>query len=140
MLRLTSAGIALTVLRRAAAAENSRCPLIAVIYDERHADARAFAEHLQRQGAASFATRGDATSLWYGDPSPRNAGTIAGLTTWSDLVIARSHGREFGMRLAFEKPHGPGSSDHLFAWLLTPRTVPGGSCGSPGGRINPARA
>ena len=122
ILRVASAGVALTVLRRAAAVEDSPRPLIAVIYDERHADARAFAEHLQRQGTASFATRGDATSLWYGEPSLRNAGTIAGLTAWSDLVIARSLGREFGMRLAFEKPHSPGSPDQLFAWSLTPRT------------------
>ena len=67
MLRSASAGVALTVLppwRRRPTI--SAAPLIPVIYDERHADARAFAEHLQRQGAASFPTRGDATGLWYG--------------------------------------------------------------------------
>jgi hypothetical protein len=119
MLRSAAAGVALTVLHRAAAKSGDpRQPPVTVIYDERHADARAFAEHLQRQGATTFATRGDASGLWYGGAPLRNGGAIAGLTTWSDFVIARSCAREFGLRLRTS-----GRPGQLIAWLLIPRTA-----------------
>ena len=81
---------------------------LTVIYDERYTDARAFADYLRTHGAATLPTRGDATRLWYGGARPRDGGTIAGLTTWSDLVIARSRGRELGLRLVFEGRHDGG--------------------------------
>jgi hypothetical protein len=152
VLRSAAASVALTVLRRApAAGEGLARPFIAVIYDERHPEARTFAENLRRHGAAPFPTRGDATGLWYGGALRQNAGAIAGLTSWSDFVIARSCGREFGLRVVFEQPHDPGSDlsryldrvlfpvqadpargardkiesgrpGQLIAWLLMPRT------------------
>jgi hypothetical protein len=152
ILRSAAAGFALTVLPRAGRSGDSGRPLITVIYDERHDDARAFAVHLRRQGVTSFPTRGDATALWYSGELQQNGGVIGGLTTWSDLVIARSCGREFGLRLVSQEPHDAGfcttrylnrvlalgmapeqrdtirpepadRAGQLTAWLLTPRTV-----------------
>jgi hypothetical protein len=127
---------------------------LTVIYDERYPGARALADGLRLDGITTLATRGDATLLWYGDPGTaltRGGEAVAGLTTWSDFVIARSRAREIGLRLAFEgrldragqiaqEPIGPagifaealirvadaiepsGRSGHLVAWLLMPRT------------------
>jgi hypothetical protein len=120
LLGLAVAGVALAIPRLSMAIGPR---LMSVIYDERYPDARAFAEHYRIRGAASFPTRGDGTGLWYCDSGSvlrKKGRAVAGLTTYSDLVIARSCGRELGLRLAFEASDRP---DHLVAWLLMPRTT-----------------
>jgi hypothetical protein len=142
LLGVVSAGFALTVLRPALSGSRP----MTVIYDERYADARAFAAYFRAHGAAPLPTRGDATALWYG-ALRQEGGAVAGLTAYPDLIIARSCGRELGLRLVFERPYQDrladppallaaalsrpspaapsgrdASSDHLVAWLLMPRT------------------
>jgi hypothetical protein len=122
LLGVAFAGVALTVRHPSIAAMASGRWPMTVIYDERYGDACAFADHFRIQGAATLPTRGDGTGLWYGGSGNilRQKGTaVAGLTTYPDLVIARSCGRELGLRLAFEASDRP---DHLIAWLLMPRT------------------
>ncbi|HTR46396.1 MAG TPA: hypothetical protein VMM16_03295 [Verrucomicrobiae bacterium] len=80
----------------------------AAVYDERYADCRAFAEALARQGAALFAAGGDAVALWYGplrEHLARYGGSVAGMTTESDLSVSRLCAREFGLRMAYEGSH-----------------------------------
>lgn len=85
---------------------NSR--ITAVVYDERYADCRIFAERLARQGAALFATGGDAVRVWYGPLRAHLAqggGSVAGMTTDSDWGASRACGRELGLRTAYEGSH-----------------------------------
>lgn len=50
---------------------------------------------------------------WATFRAPLPAGTIAGLTNWSDLVIARGYAEEQRRRLRFERQLG-----HLFEWQI----------------------
>jgi hypothetical protein len=106
LLEFVSAGVALAVLRPPmAAALRGHWPMT-VIYDERYGDARAFADYFRGHGTAPLPTRGDGTALWYGGSGAalrQAGGAVAGLTAYSDLVIARSCGRELGLRLVFER-------------------------------------
>ena len=118
----TSVGLSAGLLHRPASAAASP-RIAAAIYDERFIRAQAFAKRLRRDGVILFATRGDASTLWYGALGTllaRQGGKIAGLTTWPDLVIARSCGRELGLRLAFEQS---ASDRTLIGWLLEPRNA-----------------
>lgn len=108
--------------------------LMTVIYDERYGEARAFARQAGRRGAVLLPTRGDATGLWYGGSGAalgQMGGAVAGVTTYPDLVIARSRSRELGSRLAFEErldrcfdatgTDAVAHPSHLLIWLLLPR-------------------
>ena len=91
-------------------------PIIAVIYDARYADARAFAAALQPRGATLVSTRGDSAGIWYGDFGRHirhSRGLVAGLTTYADLVIAQGCCREFGLRLVYEGAHDARGSDRV---------------------------
>jgi hypothetical protein len=50
---------------------------------------------------------------WATFRAPLPAGPIAGLTNWSDLVIARGYAEEQGRRLRFERQQG-----QLFEWQI----------------------
>ena len=142
VLQSAAAGIFLTVLGWSVARAGGRGRLT-MIYDERHDDACALAGYLRPHGAMTLPTRGDATELWYGGTLPRDGETIAGLTTWPDLVIARSRGREIGLRLAFgRRADDAGYEDHadpivrepvrLFAEALTRIAAGGDAIETPG--------
>lgn len=83
-------------------------PITAVIYDERYADCRAFAEALERHGAKAFATNQDAVQLWYGPLRThleKNPGRVAGLATYADFSSSVSCGRELAYVIRFEAHH-----------------------------------
>jgi hypothetical protein len=83
-------------------------PVTAVLYDERYADCRAFAEALARRGATPFATNQDVVQLWYGALCAhleKNPGGIAGLATYADFSSSWSCGRERGYAIRFEGEH-----------------------------------
>jgi hypothetical protein len=90
--------------------------ITAVLYDERYADCRSFAEALEKQGAISFATFGDAASVWY-DPLraclAQAEGSVAGMATDSDWVVSRLCGRELGLKEVYEGSHDSRASDRL---------------------------
>jgi hypothetical protein len=83
-------------------------PITTVLYDERYADCRAFADSLVSRGAKSFATSQDAVRLWYG-PLPahlqENPGRVAGLATYADFSSSWACGRELGYVIRFEGEH-----------------------------------
>jgi hypothetical protein len=83
-------------------------PITAVLYDERYADCRAFAETLARHGAKAFATNQDAVALWYGPLRAyleKNPGRIAGLATYADFSSSIACGRELAYTIRFEGHH-----------------------------------
>jgi hypothetical protein len=82
-------------------ADADTIPVLTVIYDERFAEARAYAAAIRPLGAALFATRGDTGALWYGPVGARIrrlGGCVAGMTTYADFVLAKGCGRELGLR------------------------------------------
>jgi hypothetical protein len=88
----------------------------AVVYDQRYADCRIFAELLERQGATPFPTGGDAVSVWYGALRKHIAlfgGSVAGITTDSDLSASRECAREAGLKLVYEGSHDCRTSGRL---------------------------
>jgi hypothetical protein len=99
-------------------------PITAVIYDERYADCRAFAEALERRGATSFATSQDAVQLWYGPLRAyleKNTGRLAGLTTYADFSSSRACGRELSYAIRFEGEHDGRRSRTTLAHRLRTR-------------------
>ena len=83
-------------------------PITAVIYDERYADCRAFADSLASLGAKSFATSQDAVQLWYGPLRAhleKNPGRVAGLATYADFSSSWACGRELSYVIRFEGEH-----------------------------------
>jgi hypothetical protein len=102
-------------------AEAGASAVAAVLYDARFAEARALAARLGGLGVPAFATRGDAAGLWYGALGARlrrRPGWVAGVTTYPDLVIARSCGRELGLRLVCDEGD---AGRRLLRWRLGPR-------------------
>ena len=83
-------------------------PIAAVIFDERYADARHFADELVRRGARPFATRSNVARLWY-DAAGRNIvpdGTrLAGFTPYSDLVVVQWIVACWNSRVLYEGVH-----------------------------------
>jgi len=97
--------------------------IAAVVFDERHLASRAYAEALSRLGARSFATRGDAMVLWYGELGEflrRSGGSVSGLTDYRQFVVARSVGRELGLRPALAETR----VGRLTRWMFAPRKAP----------------
>jgi len=95
--------------------------ITAVVYDERYSDCRNFAKALERQGAVSFATAGDAARLWYGTlrvSLARRRGSVAGMTPDSDWAVFRACGREQGLEAAYEGSHDCRASAHVIHRLL----------------------
>jgi hypothetical protein len=83
-------------------------PITAVVYDERYADCKAFADALARRGAKAFATNADAVQLWYGPLRAhlaRDPGRVAGLTTYADFSVSQACGRELNFARLYEGEH-----------------------------------
>lgn len=108
-----------------AAESGAQVQRVAVIYDPRYVPSRRFAGTLARYGAEPFDAAEDLVRLWRGALSAywRGAGTrIAGLTTFSDFVIARSCARQAGLAsigAPRSERHGTGTrSFQLTSWLF----------------------
>ena len=88
----------------------------AVVYEERYADCRTFADILARRGAVPFAVNGDCGKLWHRalrEHLAGNAGSVAGLTCDSDSVVSRICGRELGLGATYEGAHDCRGTDSL---------------------------
>lgn len=93
----------------------------AVVYDERYADCRLFADVLAQQGAVRFPSAGDAVSVWYGalrEHIAQRGGRVGGMTTDSDLTVSRMCGREEGLKLIYEGSHDCRTSNRLVHRLV----------------------
>jgi hypothetical protein len=91
-------------------------PILAVLHDERYADAREFAFALRQRGALAFPISGSSAGHWYGELAAllrRKRGRVAGFTSYADLLVARYCGRELGQRLIFEGSHDARGGDEV---------------------------
>jgi hypothetical protein len=82
--------------------------ITAVVYDERYADCKFFAEALTRHGAVAFPANGDSAQLWYGSLRAhftRHPGRVAGLTTYADFSVSQGCGRELSLATLYEGAH-----------------------------------
>ena len=84
-----------------------------VVYDERHAEARAFATEF---GGQALKVRGDAGKLWYETLRGLKPRRISGMTTHTDLLILRTLAREQGLKVCRTQR---GSNTRLISWVLT---------------------
>jgi hypothetical protein len=83
-------------------------PIVAVVFDQRYPDCRAFAGLLTSRGAKPFATNQDAAQLWYGPLRAHLAegpGRVAGLTTYADFSVSQACGRELNFAQLYEGEH-----------------------------------
>jgi hypothetical protein len=83
-------------------------PISAVVYDERYADCRLFADALVRHGAVAFGANADSAQLWYGSLRAhlaKHPGRVAGLTTYADFSVSQVCGRELNLATLFEGTH-----------------------------------
>src|SRR5579859_6719679 len=88
----------------------------AVVYEERYADCRTFADILARRGAVPFAVNGDCGKLWHRalrEHLAGNGGSVAGLTSDSDSVVSRICGKELGLGATYEGAHDCRGTDFL---------------------------
>ena len=97
-------------------------PALAV-FDERYAEARAFAAAQRRRGAVVIEAQADVGRLWYGPVRAALARgerpRIAGLTTYADFVVIRGCAAEARLRLSHgEIPRGP-RSPVLVSWSIS---------------------
>jgi hypothetical protein len=99
-----------------AALSQRRPPITTVVYDERYADSRTFADTLARGRAVRFATDGDFAKLWHTDLRAhlkQHGGQLAGLTTDSDFVVASACSRELKFQVLYEGAHDGRSAMRL---------------------------
>jgi hypothetical protein len=92
----------------ATAASPAVVPISAVVFDERYADCKLFADALVRQGAVAFPTNADSAQLWYGSLRAHLAqhpGRVAGLTTYADFTVSQACGRELNLATIYEGAH-----------------------------------
>jgi hypothetical protein len=96
-------------------------PAELVVFNERYADARAFAAALAAGGAATLPLAGDAGVLWYGRLRPLVSlpGTrIIGMGTHTDLFILETLARDVRMSVRYRGTHdcrGRSTLDHVFS-------------------------
>ena len=114
---------------RAAVAESSESscvPLYKVIYDQRLAASREFANRSRQLGLATHAIEGDMTKFWYDDlyhQWKQGPMAIAGLTTHGPLFCFEQLARDFGVRVVFRAEHRPGADHRIAHELNGPLTM-----------------
>jgi hypothetical protein len=117
--QVIAGGIAggLAVLVPAVARANGLQPLRAFFFDERFGPSSAEARAHRAAGVAVFdGRRDDLGRVWRRDMPALLAGAsaVAGLTPWSDLLIAELSARNLGLRLEYHRQLARG----LHAWSL----------------------
>jgi hypothetical protein len=109
----------LAVLAPAVARANAVQPIGAFFFDRRFAASSAEARVQRAAGVAVFdGRRDDLGRVWRRDMPALLEGSsgVAGLTPWSDLLIAELSARDLGLRLAYHRQLDGG----LHAWSLRP--------------------
>jgi hypothetical protein len=98
----------------------SSAPFDAVVYNDWHPQAQAFAASLVGQGVRALAIQGDAGRLWYGALRGlvRDGGSvrIVGMTTHTDLLILQTLARDDGLRV---RRRSTLSGARLLWWVMT---------------------
>lgn len=107
-----------TGARRTGLPQSRKTLFDVVVYNNLYPQACAFAASLTAQSVRSLAVEGDAGRLWYGTLRTLvdgGARRIAGMTTYTDLLILETLARDKGLR--------PSQRDRagrlLLSWILT---------------------
>ncbi|MDE3168546.1 MAG: hypothetical protein KGL75_00260 [Acidobacteriota bacterium] len=90
--------------------EAGALPVYKVIFDERYAACRAFADELERRGLAICGIRGDITGVWFNDLYDRwkqEPAAIAGMTAAGPIFCLEMLARDAGMRVTMRVDHRP---------------------------------
>lgn len=120
---LTVSAVALRASASTASAFVAESPRIhTLLFDGRYSACREFSDRLVLEGAKAFDVRPDAAPVWYGrlrNHLTARGGCLAGLTTYSDCLLAESFGRDFGLAVKYEGTHDSRRSDLLVHRLRT---------------------
>jgi hypothetical protein len=110
-------GAAATAVIAAAASRIGRSSKFhAVVYNEWFPQARTFADRLAAQGARVLPIAGDAGRLWYDTLRAlvsQGGRRIAGMTTYTDLLILETLARDTRLRVSQRE-----SAGRLVSWVL----------------------
>ena len=100
--------------------------LYKVLFDERYAEARDFADYARRTGTRVEGFKADITSLWFNDLHYRwlkSPAAIAGLTAPSALFCLERLAWDYRMRLAFLAEHHRSSNGTQHALRISNGTL-----------------
>jgi hypothetical protein len=100
--------------------------LYKVVYDDRFAESREFAESLNGLGADTYPIAGDITELWYKDlyhQWERKPVPIAGLTSATSLFCLEQLARDQRLRVVFRANHNYLSDGSIQHRLYGPKTL-----------------
>ncbi len=92
----------------AESAAASVTPFDAIVFNDRYADARAFAQSFAAQGTQTLPIGGDAGTLWYGTLRKRIAAgqtRLAGIGTYMDFFIFETLARDVDLKARFRGQH-----------------------------------
>jgi hypothetical protein len=140
LLKLGTAGMAAAVVQAPAFGSSllGSSPLLArAVFDERFAEARAFADVFQSRGMPTTGIRGDVAALWYHDLKARlleQRSPLVGLTDRTALFCLEELARDVGMKVQ-------GRIDHTFnqGGTLTHQVTGPAAWAAAGQRLGPER-
>jgi hypothetical protein len=126
---VTAAGTAACVLSRVQAAAPPPLipipkgvrPLFGVIFDQRFATARTFAQAAAWRGNKIFGYAGDLTGVWLREIEPRwsaRAGALAGISTPIALVCLEQLAAQHWLRVVTRIDQQTGSGEALISWII----------------------
>ena len=117
---LTVAGAAGTVFGGMFSTPEQKLALpFKVIFDERFAESRLFAQQATRAGVTTAGISGDVSTLWYTELRPRleqGTAAIAGMTTVSSLFCLEQLAHNYWMTVQTRTEHPQG----LVSWVIAP--------------------
>jgi hypothetical protein len=96
-------------------------PVFAVIFDQRFAAARAFAQVAAWRGRKVFGYGGDLTAVWLREIEPnwsRHAGALAGITTPTGLFCLEQLAAQHWLRVVSRTEHRAGPNEPLISWVI----------------------
>lgn len=117
---LTAAGVAGTAFATTFSTSEQQLVLpFKVIFDERFAESRLFAQQAANTGVMTAGIRGDVSALWFSELRPRlnkGAVAIAGMTTASSLFCLEQLASNYWMKVQARTEH----PQALVAWIIAP--------------------
>jgi hypothetical protein len=96
-------------------------PVFAVIFDQRFAAARTFAQAAAWRGHRVFGYGGDLTAIWLHRIEPhwsRRAGALAGMTTPTALFCLEQLAAQHWLRVVTRTEHRAGPEQSLISWII----------------------
>ncbi len=96
-------------------------PVFAVVFDQRFAAARTFAQAATWRGRRVFGYCGDLTAIWMREIEPhwsRRAGALAGMSTPTALFCLEQLAAQHWLRVVTRTEHRVGPNERLISWVI----------------------